>query len=155
MIANALVAFARLVELGKAELAYATPLASYAIKRVCAGRYVGSRQTAPDVMSEFTQRQHGFRVDGFEHERQGAWREVLIEDKRSTPADTAISRIDFAAWLDTLSARHRRIANVLATNESTKKVAKRFRISPGRISQIRQELHAAWRCFQGEAAVAD
>jgi hypothetical protein len=40
VIANAYCAFARLVERGKVDVAYATPLAMYAIKQVRAGRRV-------------------------------------------------------------------------------------------------------------------
>jgi hypothetical protein len=72
-----------------------------------------------------------------------------VDDKRATPADTAASRIDFAAWLDRLSARRRKIAQVLATGESTSAAARRFRVSP-RISQIRRELHQVWQRYQGE-----
>ena len=45
----------------------------------------------------------------------------------------------------------RRIAEILATKESTKVVATRFRISAGRVSQIRRELEDSWREFQHEA----
>jgi hypothetical protein len=62
----------------------------------------------------------------------------------------AASRIDFAAWLGMLSARRRKIAQVLAMGESTSAVARRFRVSPARISQIRRELHQIWQRFQGE-----
>jgi hypothetical protein len=153
VVANALVAFARLVELEKTEMAYATPLASYAVKQVREGRQVGCRLNVRDVMSRYAQRQKGFNVghlDRFDPE-QNCWREILVEDQRATPADTAASRIDFAAWLRTLPGRHRKIAKVLATNETTLATAKRFGLSPTRISQIRHELYDAWREFQGEA----
>jgi hypothetical protein len=62
----------------------------------------------------------------------------------------AAGRIDFGNWLQVLTARLRRIAKVLATGESTTRAAKRFSVSPGRISQIRQELKQSWETFQGE-----
>ncbi len=43
--------FVRLVRRGKAGLAYPTPLADYAIRQVRAGRRVGCRQNAQDIMS--------------------------------------------------------------------------------------------------------
>ena len=42
----------------------------------------------------------------------------------------------------------------LATGETTKKAAKRFRVTPGRISQLRRELQQNWQDFQGEFAFA-
>jgi hypothetical protein len=39
----------------------------------------------------------------------------------------------------------------LASGEPTSRVAKMFRVSDGRISQLRRELHSAWKKFQGEA----
>ena len=44
----------------------------------------------------------------------------------------------------------RRIVEVLATGESTKLAASRLDLSVGRISQLRQKLHAAWLRIQGE-----
>ncbi len=65
---------------------------------------------------------------------------ILVEDKRATPADLAASRIDFPAWLKTLSQRDRRIALKLSQGESTSRVARQFRLSVGRVSQLRGEL---------------
>ena len=76
--------------------------------------------------------------------------EALVEDKRSNPADIAACRIDFADWLDRLSPRQRQVATVLASGETTTRTAKRFRVSLGRISQIRQDLRKSWQEFQGE-----
>ena len=149
---GALVAFVRLVELGKRHLAYPTVLARYGIAQFRCGRRSGSRLNVRDVSSPYAQRKKKFvvaRLDRF-CAKQDVWREVLVEDKRATPADIAAVRIDFADWLKSLSRRLRRIANLLATGESTAVAAMKFRVSPGRISQIRRELERSWRTFQGE-----
>ncbi len=68
VIANALVAYARLVALGKASLAFATPLANYGIAQVRDGRKVGNRRRIGDVLSQCAQRMKGFvvkRLDPF------------------------------------------------------------------------------------------
>ncbi len=85
---------------------------------------------------------------------------MLVEDGRATPADLAASRIDFPAWLDTLSDRDRRLALTLSRNEKTGDTARKFKISPARVSQLRQELAARWKAFHGEqpqglAAIAE
>jgi FixJ family two-component response regulator len=73
-----------------------------------------------------------------------------VEDHHAGPAEIAATRIDFGQWLNTLGSRRRRIAQVLATGETTSRVARQFRISPARVSQLRSELRAAWHAFQGE-----
>jgi hypothetical protein len=153
VVANAYVAYSRLVELGKPELAYPTPLASNGIKQARAGRKVGGKLNVRDVSSRHCQLTKGVKVDRLDHfdEESQEWREILIEDHTAGPAETACCRIDFADWLKSLSRRYRRIATTLATGETTKRVARRFRVSPGRVSQIRRELFDAWNRFQGEA----
>jgi hypothetical protein len=39
---------------------------------------------------------------------------------------------------------------MLAAGETTSRVAQRFSVSLGRISQLRRELKAAWEAFHGE-----
>jgi hypothetical protein len=46
------------------------------------------------------------------------------------------------------------VAETLANGETTKTTAKRFRVSAGRISQLRRELQQRWQDFQGEAVFA-
>jgi hypothetical protein len=65
----------------------------------------------------------------------------------------AASRIDYPAFLATLSRRDRRIAEMLATGEATTRVAELFGLSLGRVSQLRRELKAAWEAFHGESQV--
>ena len=88
-------------------------------------------------------------MDKFD-QQQEAWLEVLVEDRRAGPAEVAATRIDFSAWLRCLPRRLRKIASFLAGGENTTAAAKRFRLSPGRVSQIRQELLQNWRRFQGD-----
>ena len=154
-IANCWVAFARLMDRGLDDVIYPTPLVQYAIKQVRDGRRVGNKMNSKDVSSEYAQRRRTFvlkTLDLFDHDRQ-EWKEVLVEDRHAGPAETAASRLDFADWLRLLPKRLRRIAETLATGETTKKAAKRFRVSPGRISQLRRELNENWQDFQGGPAL--
>ncbi|HEV3304179.1 MAG TPA: hypothetical protein VG055_31305 [Planctomycetaceae bacterium] len=91
------------------------------------------------------------RLDRF-NRRTGQWREVLVEDRTAGPADIAEMRIDFAEWLNTLSNRDRQLAETLAHGETTGCVAGMFRISAGRVSQLRRDLCESWRRFGGELA---
>ncbi len=152
IIADTLVAYVRLAELGKEDLAYATPLVAYAAAKFRAGRRVGSRLNVRDVMSRYCQRRKGVRVERLDHfdQRAGEWQEIVVEDRHSSPAEVASVRIDFRAWLQTLSVRNRRLAETLATGESTECVARMFALTAGRVSQLRRELHDSWCVFTEE-----
>jgi hypothetical protein len=153
VVANCWAAFVRLVERGLIDVVYPTPLAGFAIKQVRDGRRVGAKLNVLDVSSEYCQSRKQItveRLDQFD-ERKGEWKEVLIEDRHAGPADTAAARIDIADWFDRLPKHKRRIAATLATGETTKQTARKFSVSPGRISQTRRELETAWEEFHGGA----
>ena len=154
VVANAFVAYRRLAELGKAQAHLMWALTRFAVRQVREGRSVGTQLNVRDVTSHYCQRAKQVRVERLEHydSRAGEWIELLVDDKRATPAEVAVARLDVAAWLWSLHRRQRQIASALALGETTSEAARRFRLSPGRISQIRQELRASWACFQGEAA---
>jgi hypothetical protein len=76
-----------------------------------------------------------------------------LRDNMQTPVPEQVAfRIDFPAWLDTLTARERRIVREMAANERTLDLSRRFDLSPARISQLRRELHNDWSRFCGETA---
>ena len=157
VIANCWAAFVRLVERGLIDVVYPTPLAGYAIKQVRDGRRVGAKLNVLDISSEYCQARKQItieRLDVFD-ERTGEWHEVLIEDRHAGPAETAAARIDIGEWFDSLPKHKRRVAQTLATGETTKRTARKFSVSPGRISQTRRELHEDWQRYQGEEDLAE
>ena len=112
VIALAYSAFVRLVRRDKIGLAFPTMLARYAIRQVRAGRRVGCRQNVNDIMapdSRRTQRPMIQRLEAY-HERTGELNQLLFEDRRAGPAETAAVRLDLTAWFNKLSPRNRRIA---------------------------------------------
>jgi len=157
VVANAFCAFARLVELGKADIAYASPLARYGVAQVRDGRRIGSKLNVRDVTSTYCQRLKGVVVERLDHfdPEENAWQEIVVEDRHAGPAAIVATRLDFDAWLQSLPKRLRKIAAVLATGETTSATARRFRVSDGRISQMRKELCNSWRWFTGEAPGRD
>jgi DNA-directed RNA polymerase specialized sigma24 family protein len=155
VVAKAFRAFCRLVERGKEDVAFATPLAQYSIRQVRSGRLLGGRRGLRDVMSARDQHR-GFEIDRLGHcdREESQWREIVVEDHRAGPAEIAACRIDFANWLRLLPRHRRKIALKLATGESTSETAKRFGISSSRVSQLRLWLKENWSQFQGEADAA-
>jgi hypothetical protein len=156
VIANSLLAYARLVERGKEDMAFPSALARFAVGQVRQGRQVGNRLNSKDVSSRWAQQRKGFQVERLDQfdASDDQWKEVLIEDRRATPADVAASRIDFAAWLETMSSLRREIVQCLAMGATTREAAQRFAVSPGRISQIRREFQESWLAFHGETVAA-
>jgi hypothetical protein len=155
VVANAFAAFRRLVEQGKAALAYPTVLAKFAIRQVRDGRRVGQERNVLDVMSAYGQRRKGFSVLPFEDARKrNAWQELVVEDRCASPADVAGFRIDFAAWLEQLKRTKRQVALQLAVGDTTSEVAGLFGMSSSRVSQLRNELQQDWDEFQAMPATA-
>lgn len=155
-LANALVAYRRLAEQGQADLAYATPLAQFAVKQVASGRQVGCSLNSGDILSRYAQQKRGFLVSRLHRPdaTEETWQELLVADRRATPAELAASRLDFAAWWRRLPRRQRRIAAALAAGATTSETARAFRLTAGRISQLRRELEASWQKFHGDSLPA-
>jgi hypothetical protein len=151
VVCNALQAYVRLVELGKADLAYASPLAKYAVAQVRDHRRVGAHLNVRDVMHPYCQAKKDVVVERLDKiDADGEWQEILIEDRHAGPADVARVRLDFAAFLRSLPIKVRRIAKFLSRGETTNAAARKFDVSAGRISQIRKELKEAWQKFVGD-----
>jgi DNA-directed RNA polymerase specialized sigma24 family protein len=151
-IVRALLDYARLVERGKEQLAYATPLARYAVAQVRQGRRVGSRMNGRDVSSEYCRGRQGLSLVSLDQSDQtsGSWQEIVVEDRRCGPDEIAATRIDFSDWLASLPKRNRHVAEKLARSESTSCVAHFFGITPGRVAQLRREFLNSWHAFHGE-----
>ena len=154
VVCNACAATARLAELGKLDLAYASVLAGYAVAQVNDGRKVGNKLNCRDVLSPYCQRLKGVVVERLDYfdEEENAWQQAVVQDTRSAPVSEIVAfRCDFADWLATLSRRNRRITEALAFGHRTRDVARKYKVSEGRVSQLRRELAKSWRAFVGEA----
>ena len=156
VVANTFVSWVRLNDRGKADLAYAGPLARYGAKQYLSGRRVGSRMNGHDVTSAYCQRSKRILVEQLDHfdDPNNEWQEIVVEDRHSGPAEVAGTRIDFGDWLESLPERTRHVAETLATGEATSQVARMFGCSASRISQLRRELYHAWLAFTGEMVPA-
>jgi hypothetical protein len=151
VIANAYLAFARLVRRGREGLAFATPLANFAIRQALAGRRVGNKQNCRDLSSVLAQRRRGFSLRTLPSDcsESNIWSEVLADDTLTPVADQVAFRMDFPVWLRIQNRRNRELAKFLAVGNTATEAAKRFCVSIPRISQLRRELQASWQEFQG------
>ena len=155
--AAAMISFVRLIERGRNPVAFAGSLARIAVLRVFAGRLSGSSDSSNDVLSRQARQCHGFTVESLDapvDHTEKSWEMVVVEDKKTTPADVAAARLDIAAWLGGMKDRRREIAESLAAGYRTEEVAEMFQLSAGRVSQLRREFEDSWREFQQDARPA-
>jgi hypothetical protein len=158
--------FLRLSEKGKDASGFPTVLAHYAARAVKSGRRVCGQHRSTDVTNPLTQKRHGFRLESLpistrmaQESLYGApggqrlhdvFEERLVDNTVTPPDEQAIFRIDFAAWLESLTPRERGLVQAMAANERTLDISKAFALSPGRISQLRRTFHQGWERFCGD-----
>ena len=152
VVCNAMQAFVRLFQLKKTGIAYAARLANFGIRQARDGRKVGGHLNCLDISSTYCRRLKNVvleRLDHFDNE-ENTWQEVLVEDKHADASKIVQTKLDVGDWLASLNRRDRRIAEFLANGETTKATARKFRVSAGRVSQLRRELAESWRKFVGD-----
>jgi hypothetical protein len=114
-------------------------------------------QKAKDAMNGHGQHRHGFTVEKLPDVSTlcgNSLTEALMDNTMTPPPAAAAFRVDFPRWLGSLSERDRRLAQQLMLGESTLAAARRFRISPARVSQLRRELCEDWARFHGDCLAA-
>ncbi len=152
VIANCLCAYHRLHERNQLHRAFASPLVRFAVAQYHAGRRVGTSQCSSDLYGMWMKNggQFDIRSLGAPGEQSGGWMECLTDNRRTPVPDQVHFRIEFPRWLRTQTRRDRQIAKWLSLGYSTGEVARQFKLSPGRVSQIRQAFHDSWNQFTGE-----
>jgi hypothetical protein len=158
--------FLRVSEQGKDAGEFAGSLADYAVRHVRSGRGLCGQEKSQDVLSALAHRRQGFQLEpllrstrqGFEtfyadphaQDHQDVLEARLQDNRVTPPADQAAFRIDYPAWLARLERRNRQIAQDMTLELTTLELAEKYRISPGRISQLRRLFYLDWRRFHGE-----
>jgi hypothetical protein len=164
MVALCWLWFVRLVGRGQDPLAFPVLLATYAARQVRCGRGLCGQEKGKDALSGLAQRRHGFKVEPLPHsatsydrlgtvggQRKQDVLEELLHDNGQTPVPEQVCfRLDFPAWRRTHARRTRRLMDDMLLGERTRELARKYGLSPGRISQMRRALHNDWRHFCGE-----
>jgi len=144
--------FLRIAEQGKDATHWPAALASFAARAVRAGRRVCGQLPAKDAMSERAQQRHGFcvgKLPDISTLSENPLAEALTDNTQTPPPDGAAFRIDFPAWRRSHSRRNRRLIDDMMMNEKTMVLARKHRLSPARVSQLRREFHDDWEVFTG------
>ena len=149
-VVHSLLAYVRLVEQGRVEVATPSSLAWYSSRHVKRGRPAAGRMNGKEPMSRYAQIGNGIQI-----ERQpNNWIDAIVQDKRAPVADQVAAKMDVGAWFATLTKRMKQIAKDLAFGCSTSEVARKHGVTAGRISQLRRTLEESWAEFQTEPAPA-
>ncbi len=153
VLANTWEALVNLARRGKLDKAFPSVLANFAEKQTRDHRITGGHLNIKDILSKYCQDRTGTvvqRLDKF-NAQDDCWEEAVVQDTRNSPVpDIVAFRCDFADWLKSLKRRDRRIAEFLSLGNRTSDASRKFRVSAGRISQLRKELAANWRRFIGD-----
>jgi len=139
-----------LVERGKDPSRFVSVLATFAARAVRSGRRLCGQEWAKDAFSEPCQRRYGFAVGklpDFSTLNVNPLAEALTDNTQTAIPDQVQFRLDFPSWLATHHQRNRDLAVEMAQGERTGALARRFGLSPARVSQLRRELHADWLRF--------
>jgi hypothetical protein len=167
-VAAALESFVRLKARGRDPVQeFPSQMAHFGVLHVKDGRQVGGRASSTDVLSRKAQHRHGFQVEALPYctstsfeviyarargqQEMDALEERLHDRRQTSIPDLVAFKLDFACFLRTLTRRDRRLAAFLGQGYSGKEAARRFRLSPGRVSQLRKRWRREWLIFQGEA----
>ncbi|HEY7425257.1 MAG TPA: hypothetical protein VH682_13580 [Gemmataceae bacterium] len=140
----------RLAEKGRDATCFPTALASYAARAVKSGRRLCGQERANDVLSPLAQQRRHFAVEKLPDfsTLNGSPLEEALHDKRVSPVPEQVAfRLDFPAWLASLTKRDHAIVEDLMLGERTRDVANKFGVSPGRISQKQTEFCQDWQSF--------
>lgn len=158
--------FCRLAQQGKDAQEFVSTLVTYAVRSVRSGRRLCGQLKTGDVLNEHAQREHGFRVESLPTSTRQSFEKVYctvggqrrinafeerLQDNMQTPIlDQVVFRCDFPEWLDSQSIRDRHLIRDMACDERTSDLAEKYKMSPGRISQLRREFHDDWQRFCDE-----
>jgi DNA-directed RNA polymerase specialized sigma24 family protein len=145
--------FLRLVQRGKDVTQFVSTFASLAARAVRSGRRVCGQENGKDVLSPLAQRRGGFEVESLS--REGSQYDEILEEAlhdnvRTPPPEAAAFRIDFPRWLTSWCLRDQRLIANLIVGERTLDVAGKYRLSPGRVSQLRRQFCSDWTTFCGD-----
>ena len=155
MVALAWKWYVRLAQRGKDVSDFVAAFVSFAAVAVKSGRRLCGQERPKEVLSPLAQQRHGFAVGRLPDVSTlggNPYDEALQDNTVSPVPEQVMFRLDFPAWLLTRSDRDRRVIADLMVGERTLDVARKFGLSPARISQLRREFMRDWHLFCADPA---
>jgi hypothetical protein len=140
--------FVGLARRGRQPHTFATRLAEYAARAARSGRRACGSEPVGDVSSPLCSRRKGVRLTSLSAADRLA--ESLHDNTRTPVPDQVQFRLDFPAWVGSLTTAKRRVLDRLLAGERTADVAQAAGVSAARVSQVRAELRADYARFCGD-----
>jgi hypothetical protein len=145
--------FRRLAQRGKDASRFSVAFSNYAARAAKNGRRVCGQEKARDALSPLAQQRRGFAVQSLPmaSSMNGNIFDEALADNTQTPVPDQVGfRLDFPAWRLQRCERDRRLIDDLMVGERTLDVARRYGLTPARISQLRRDFHKDWLAFCSE-----
>jgi hypothetical protein len=145
--------FLRLTRRGKDASRFPVAFANYAARAAKNGRRLCGQEKTRDALSPLAQQRRGFAVLSLPmaNSMAGNLFDDALADNTQTPVPDQVGfRLDFPAWRLQRCERDRRLIDDLMVGERTLEVARRYGLSPARISQLRRAFHHDWLSFCDE-----
>jgi hypothetical protein len=145
--------FVRLTRRGKDASRFPVAFANYAARAAKNGRRLCGQEKARDALSPLAQQRRGFAVQSLPMASSmiGNHLHEALADNTQTPVpDQVRFRLDFPVWRLRRCERDRRLIDDLMVGERTLDVARRYGLTPARISQLRRDFHEDWLAFCSE-----
>ena len=129
-------------------------VAFYSIQRAKSGRRAYQNNVADPLCPVFRTRNEAAIVPidaPFHSDDEGSCRTMgdFISSGTEDPAETALRRIDWESFLTTLAARERQILSCIADGWRNIDIARKFKVTPARITQMKGEIASSIKEFMG------
>jgi len=142
--------YLRLVRKGRDPSQFVVTFSQLVARAVYSGRRLCGQERARDALSPVCQRRRGFVVaplpDGTAMVGN-VFDDALADNTRTPVPDQVQFRLDFPRWRKSLGRGRRALVDAMAAGHRTTDLAAMFKISLGRVSQVRRELCESWRTF--------
>ena len=132
----------------------ARSVAFYSIQRAKSGRRAYQSGAADPLSPVFRTRTPSAIIPldaPISSEGEGAYRTMgdFIGAPTEDPSETALRRIDWESFLGTLATREKQILSCIADGWRNMDIAKRFKVTPARITQLKREIADRIKEFMG------
>ena len=147
-VAAGFVSFIRLKARGKDASVFPSALATFAALYVKNGRHIGSKTNSREIMSGSAWGRHA-QPQNLPQENS-RWHDLVTDDSTPIPDQVAF-KIDWGDFVNVQSPRHRRMIHLLGVGHTASWVARKFRLSPSRVTQLRKEWRQQWLMYAGNS----
>jgi hypothetical protein len=160
--------FLRLAGQGKDVNTFLVTFCRLLVRAVKAGRRVCGMHRSKDVLNPLAQQRFGFRVERLPastrrshdslcspahgQKQVDAFEERLRDNSVTPVVEQVVFRLDWPRFFRTLSRRDRSLAAFLSEGNTNKLASRKFKLSPARVTQLRQQWCRQWRVFQGDVS---